>query len=134
MNIILSDDYNKRLDKHIKDEFKKVLKLTHPCDHQNRNCFKGSECPLIGLPDDTCIYYIRGKCKFDQCKYKHNGLYANVYKKAKEEFKKEESQPLAMIRRYFKRFIPYLMWFIGLIFSYIVRRALDTAGKKISLI
>jgi hypothetical protein len=134
MNKISSDDYSKRLNKHIKDEFKKVLKLTHPCEDQNRNCFNGSECPLIGLPNDTCPHYIRGTCKFDPCRYKHYDLYAKVYRKAKEDFKKEERQPLIMIRRNVERFLPYLMWFIGLIFSYVIRKALDSVGKKVTFI
>jgi hypothetical protein len=131
MNTFLPDDYNKRLDKHIKDEFKSLLKPPHPCEFQKNNCLKGSECPLIGLPKDVCTYYVRGRCKFDPCKYKHVEIYSNTYKRAKEQFKKEESQPLPIIRRYFKRFIPYIMWFIGLFFSYIFRKALDNVGKTV---
>lgn len=128
---IFKDDYNKRLDEHIKNEFKNFLKPSHPCEFQKKNCLKSSLCPLIGLPDDICIYYIRGNCKFDKCKYKHDFKYANIYKNTKDKFKIEEKKPYALFRRYFKRFIPYIMWFIGLIFSYLIRKILDYFGKKV---
>jgi hypothetical protein len=118
MNKIPSDDYSKRLNKRIKDEFEKVLQLPHPCEYQNRNCFNGSECPLIGLPNDTCPHFIRGTCKFDPCRYQHYHQYARIYKQAKEDFRNEERKPLAMIRRYFKLLILYLMVFITIVLNF----------------
>jgi hypothetical protein len=131
MNIIPADDFNTRLDKHIKDAFKEKLKPTHPCEHQKKNCLKGSACPLIGLPNDMCTYHVSGKCNRNNCQNTHYEEYARIYKQAKQQFKKEEDKPLATIRRYLNRFTPHLMWFFGLIFSYLIRRALDYFAKKI---
>ncbi|CAF3895064.1 unnamed protein product [Adineta steineri] len=82
MNIIFPDDYNQRLDEHIKNQFKTLLKPSHPCEYQNKNenYLKGSSCPLIGLPDDV--------------------INANI---------NTMSIPLSIIRRYSKRFIPHLI-------------------------
>ena len=135
MKIIPTDDYNNRLDAYIKDELKDVLNLTHPCVYQDQTCLKGSTCPLISLPNDACIYYIRGKCKHnyhsDKCKYKHIGLYADTYRKAKEKFRLRESKPLAVAERFLNRFTPYIVAFLGIILNYIIRRVIDYAGKNI---
>lgn len=135
MKILSNDDYNRRLDKHIKDAFKNELKLTHPCEHQKQNCLKGSECPLIGLPNDICIHHVRKGCKFSdgptKCPYKHDNRYAEVYKRAKYDFKQQEATVLATSKRLYHRFLPIMIWLAGLIFSYFLRRTLDTALRKI---
>jgi hypothetical protein len=135
MNIIAPDDYTTRLDQYIKDAFKNELKPSHPCEHQNKNCLKGSSCPLIGLPNDICTYHIRGGCKYndnpEKCKHKHNERYANVYQSAKQEFRMAEQRPLALIRRYLRVSSPYIMWFFGIFFSMIVKRILDSFTNKL---
>ena len=96
---------------------------------------KGSSCPLIGLPNDTCTYDLSDKCKHktepEKCKYKHDKKYSIVYQNAKAEFKRQEKQPLAVLRRFWFKYVPYVMWFFGLIFSYIIRRMLDSTVKRI---
>lgn len=105
-----SGDYNKGLDKSIKTEFQNKLKLTHPCEFQQQNCPKGSECPFIGIANNICVHHIRGRCKFDHdvkykcgqvekhCRYEHNDDYANLYRTTKEKFKKEQGTNLAKIK------------------------------------
>ena len=78
--------YNEDMDAFIKKKFAlQHNPKAHPCGN---TCPKGHKCPLIGLPNDTCIYYLRNKCKFDKCKKTHYDEYAQIYQQAKKEFKK----------------------------------------------
>ena len=131
MDILPYNDYNKRLDKRIKDAFTKKLNLNHPCIHQDNRCLKGSSCPLIALPTNACVYFIRGKCKFNKCPYTHDEELAKIYRTTKEQFRLEENEPLALFKRYFKYCLPFLISFIGLFFNYFVRKFFDYTATKI---
>jgi hypothetical protein len=62
---------------------------------KNNLCTKGNDCLFIGFPNDTCIYYIYGKCTQEKCHQVHYDEFARRYKVYKEEFqnmKKQEFQ------------------------------------------
>ncbi|UJR32622.1 hypothetical protein I4U23_020082 [Adineta vaga] len=83
-----SDNYNQMLDNFIKKRLNLVQNDAHPC-LQKKLCKKGSQCPFIGLPNDTCLFHLTDECNYGKkCRYTHYDEYAKIYKDAKHEFKK----------------------------------------------
>ena len=128
INTFSLDDYNERLDKHIKEALENIIHPSHPCEYQGKKCFKGSSCPLIGLPNDTCIFYIRGTCKRErgpiQCRQRHYENYANVYQKAKEQFKLKERKPVPQVKHFLKRFSPLTIALYTIVSNYAIEECL----------
>lgn len=87
---------------------------------------------FIGLPNDIRIFHIKGQCKYNNCKYKHDNTYATIYKNAKEEFIRNKNKILPMITSYVKRSIPYLITILGLSFNYMVESFHRYMKKKLS--
>jgi len=84
----MSNDYNETLDAYVKQRLNLVQNDAHPC-MQKGLCKKGLQCPFIGLPNDTCLFYLTDECRFgNKCRNTHYDEYAKIYKNAKEEFKK----------------------------------------------
>ena len=46
-------------------------RTTHPCVSQGMECPFPSDCCFCGLPNDACLFFLIGKCKFDHCKNAH---------------------------------------------------------------
>ena len=113
----------------------KTIQPSHPCEYQGKKCLKGSSCPLINLPNDTCTFYIRGTCRYEhgsiRCKQKHYEDYAKVYQKAKEEFRLKERKPFALVKNVLKRFLPVTITLCGIVSNYAIRRVLDYLIRKI---
>jgi len=122
-----------RRDKYIKGIFIDHVELVHPCRAQGRICLNGKySCPFIGLPNDTCVYYVRGSCNRVKCEYRHNEEYARFYKQAIESFNRKQKEPLTMAKRYFQIAKPYLIWILGLVSSPVVMRYVaDYVTKKL---
>lgn len=126
--------YFERRDKYIKTQFQDCSELSHPCKKQQIKCLNGEvSCPFIGLPNDACVFYIRGNCKFgdDKCKYHHYKSYADIYQKAKEEFYKADKKLPVVAARYFQVAKPYLIGIWITMFPQIVRHIIDFLINKV---
>ena len=46
-------------------------RTTHPCVSQGMECPFSSGCCFCGLPNDACLFFLIGKCKYNPCRNKH---------------------------------------------------------------
>ena len=77
-----------QIDSFLKDKLNLKEKNTHPCLFQKKPCKKGKNCPFIGLPNDTCLFFLTETCKFgEKCNKRHLEEFRNNYQNAKKEFK-----------------------------------------------
>jgi len=85
-------DYEKNLDESLKRSLNLKNANTHPCLYQKKPCEKGNNCPFLGLPNDTCLYFLTDTCTFgEKCKKRHLEEYKRTYQQTKESLKKKES-------------------------------------------
>ncbi|CAF3443677.1 unnamed protein product [Rotaria socialis] len=89
------EEYFKEQDAYIKGKFAFVQNGSHPCLSQGKKtnlCTKGEICLFTGFPNDTCIYYIIGRCTQEKCHQVHYEEFAGRYTKYKQEFQNIQRQ------------------------------------------
>ena len=102
------DIFHKEQAAYIKEKFHLVQNNAHPCEFlfmsfqhltlynffvftglkqgTKNPCTKGNTCVFIGFPNDTCIYYIYGKCNSKDCRRVHYEEFRRRYEQYKQEF------------------------------------------------